>query len=284
MMKKLFCLLFIFFSLCGAMFADVRIGLCGNYLALPFCYMLDTDGYIFIKFDTAQALVTAMKEGTVDAANLPVHLALRLEKITGRKIQAAAVTSYTDTVLVSYGAEASAFSDLLGKQVYTVSGSAEDMFLRFLLEKNAVPVKSGETGVEIVRAESSAEIVSLLASGRINYGVLSEPFSSASIVASSEIKAAIDFQDEYSKIYGPEKHYPKNVLVVRKSLALSSADFSELKKNLAASISQINANPVKSARLMKKAGYPLPAYSGGRSVIKSSFVFVPLDKELEIQF
>ena len=283
-MKKIFCLLFIFFSLCAAVSADIRIGLCGNYSALPFCYMLDADGYIFIKFDTLQELVAAMKDGTVDAANVPAHFASKLEKKTDRKIQSAAITSYTDTVLVSFDAEVSAFSDLLGKQVYTASGSTEDLFLRFLLEKNAVPVKSGETGIEIVSAKSSAEIVSLLAAGSINYGVLSEPFASAALASSSKIKASIDFQDEYSKIYGPEKHYPKTVLIVRKSLALSSSEFGELKKNLAASIQKVNENPVKSAGKMKKAGYPLSSYSAGRSVKKSAFIFVPLEKEPDLSF
>ncbi|MBQ5998985.1 MAG: hypothetical protein IJL70_05890 [Treponema sp.] len=284
-MKRFLLILLFIFSLSSLAFSKVRIGLLKNSVSVPFCFMLEKTDFVFLYFNTAQELIGAMKSGTVDAADVPAALAEKLTDSTHGRIFAGAITSYADSALLSFDSDVSAFSDLLGTQIYVVKNSFEESYFRFLLEKNEVPVKIGESGIEIVYSESSANIVSALASGAIRYGVVSEPFVSAAQVSTAKIKRSIDFQDEYSKIYGPEKKIPKSVLILRRQFVQASPElYVQLKEELNQSVQKIKLNPFKAAFLCKKNGISLFSYSAARSIYSSNYCFVPLENGLKLSF
>ncbi len=284
-MKRSWLIFLFIFSLSLPVFSKVRIGLLKSSVSVPFCFMLEKKDFAFLYFDTAQELTAAMKAGTVDAAVVSAVLAEKLSEATHGRIFAGAITSYADSALLSFDSDAVAFSDLLGAQIYVVKDSFEELYLRFLLEKNEVPVKIGESGIEIIYLESSANIVSALASGTIRYGVVSEPFVSAALVSAAKIKRSIDFQDEYSKIYGPEKKIPKSALILRRQFVQTFPELYDLlKEELEHSVQKVKSNPFQTACLCKKNGISLFSYSAARSIYGSDYCFIPLENGIKLSF
>lgn len=283
-MKKHFvaCLVFLL-SLSAFSQQKTNIGLLKGITSAVFAGMLDNPSYEYTVFDSAEELLTSMKEGYIDAANVPAFLAEKILVHSGSRLCAPAVTSTTDVSLVSIDKNIHSFSDLLGKKVYVVKDSFEEDFFRKLLDLSSVPVKNGETGVEIEYMDSFSTLVSALITKKIGCAVLSEPYTSSVLVNSFDAFSAVDFQDEYIKIYGSDKNVSKSVLLVLSQYRdTRRKDYSKFLEDVKLSVNFVRFHPVKSAGILRKKNLLLPASAAGHSLKKSHFVYKETDENFRL--
>ncbi len=283
-MKKHFvaCLVFLL-SLSAFSQQKTNVGLLKGITSAVFAGMLENSSYEYTVFDSAEELLKSMKEGYIDAANVPTFLAEKILVHSGSRLCVPAVTSTTDVSLVSIDKNIHSFSDLLGKKVYVVKDSFEEDFFRKLLELSSVPVKNGETGVEIEYMDSFSTLVSALITKRIDCAVLSEPYTSSVLVNSFDAFSAVDFQDEYIKIYGSDKNVSKSVLLVLSQYRdTRRKDYSKFLEDVKLSVNFVRLQPVKSAGILKKKNLMLPASAAGHSLKNSHFVYKETDENFRL--
>lgn len=275
----------VFFLLSHAVFCQQKtnIGLLRGMPSVVFSGMFSNESYEFTFYDSAQELVKAMKDGFVDASNVPASLAEKVAEHSEGKLLVPAVTSNTDVALVTTDENVHFFSDLLGKKVYVVKDSFEERFFRSLLSLSAIPVKTGESSIEIESMNSFSALVSGLVSGKITCAVLSEPYVSSALVSSPLAFSAVDFQDEYVKIYGNGKTIPKTVLLVlRQYRDGRRKDYSKFLEDVKNSVYFVNAHPGQSAGACKKKKVMLPVNSAARSIKNSHFVYQETDENFRL--
>lgn len=258
-----------------------RIGCLKGMSSLVFCHFMDSEDYEFFTYDSARDLVSAMKGGEIDATNLPAFMAEKIEEKSQGRLVIPLITSTTDVKLVSNDENIHTFSDLLGKEVYLVKDSYEEYFFKELLKLSNVPIKTGESGVEVAYMASNAEITSSLIVGKITCAVLSEPYVSASLVNSYKNHISLDFQDEYVKIYGNRRIVPKSVLLVLTQYRdTRRKDYNKLLENIRNSISTINSHPNFTAKKAKKYKLDLPMTASVRSIKNSHFLYKENDENI----
>lgn len=165
---------------------------------------------------TPDLMVARLLTGSTDFAFLPLNLAANLYA-KGVPIQLAATTGDGVLYLLSSRADVQSLTDLRGRTIYDVArGSTPEFMLDFVLEHNGIDPRRDCT---IDFTYSHIELAQQMAAGRVDLGVLPEPFATMALLKNRNLHVVVDLQKEWEKIQRTDRPYPTSALVVRKSLA-----------------------------------------------------------------
>ena len=236
--------------------------------------MPETDKFEFIEFSGVSALVEGMKNGEIDAANLPVNAAVSLyEKTSGAVVCIAVTQNINYSVISPAESNVSSLSDLVGKKLLYSGNGFTSGFISWILGRNDIPSGQGENVIQLERIESETAAVTHLSNGTADAAILSEPAASASLSVNKKFRRSVDLQDAYTSINGSRKSVPVTVLVARTQFAEKSYDSLLLiVQYLENSVSRIQRSPVKAAALIKKYSLGIQPSVSGNAVAHGNFV------------
>ena len=206
----------------------------------------------FSVLPTPREMIARVATKEVDIAVFPVNIAAKLySKGPGYKL--GAVTGMGIFSLLSRDS-ISSWSDLKGKTIYSVGkGATPEYLLSYLAGKNGISL-STETEV-IYSVTSASQLAQLIIGGKVRSAVLPEPFVSLVKMKAPDVKAVLDFQDEWKKVNNSEKTFPVTVVVINPDLVKSNPHavkvFLEAYRD---SIDWVNKNPKEASVLIEKYG------------------------------
>ena len=273
-MKKLFFSLVAGLLLCADVCAQqLRLGVLNGPSCIPAAYLLDES---VEKFADPQALLPKMLKGEIDVGFLPANVAAKVFNTSDGAIQCVAITGNGNLSLITTDTSVKSLADLKGKTV-SVAGQAAtpDYMFRYLLEKNGIAADTPE-GVTLDYSIPTAQIAAQLISGKIEYAVVPEPFSTVAQTKSDKVFVAVDLQKEYEKFAGEGKVYPLTVMVVTKTFAKKNAKvLKAFLEDYQASLEKTLKNPLEAGQLCEDFGLGLAAAIVAKSVPKANYVYIP---------
>ena len=160
----------------------------------------ETDGNYNINGSAAaDDAMAKIISGEVDIAAVPTNIAPLIYNKTNGNIAVLAVNTLGVLYIVENGDSIHTIKDLEGKTIYSSGqGAVPEYVLNYLLEKNNVE------NVNIVYMTEHAEVAAALADGKADIALLPEPNVTAVIMKNSEIRIAVDVNDEWKKTNGSE--------------------------------------------------------------------------------
>lgn len=207
----------IFFSmmLSIASFAETRVGILNGPSCIPACYLIEkSDNYEFETFSDPQALLPKLLKNEIDIGFMPLNVAAKVYNSSGKKIRCIAVSGNGNLSIITKDKTLRGFSDLRGKTIYVAGmGSTPEYMFKYLLEKNNLSL-SGNNSVTLDFTIPTAQLASQLLTGKIEYALVPEPFSTIASLKDKNVRYAIDLQEEYEELKGKGAVYPLTVIVV----------------------------------------------------------------------
>ena len=293
--------IFIFFCLasliCLNAFAQtiqVRVGLLNGPTCVPAAFLMENKKSLsaegleaeltYEKFADPQALLPKMIKKEIDIGFMPANVAAKVYNSGNKSIICCAVVGYGNLSLITTDESINQLSDLKGKTVYVAGqGATPEYMFRYLLKENNISCSnSGDSGntenasVLINFSIPTAQIAAQLISGKIQYAVVPEPFSTIAKSKSNKVRTAIDFQNEYLKISNEKEIYPLSVMVVRSAFIKENPEL--IQSFLSEYENAVNwtiNNPAASGSLCEKFSLGLAADIVERAVPVSNYTYIP---------
>ena len=262
----------------------VRIGWIGGMTSVPFVYIMDdTENFEFIRFDSIQSLTYNLNAGEIDAANLPINLALSLYEKTSGAFQAVCITQNIDYYIVckKEGKTSLSFSDFLGKEIVISEGGLADGLINWILNKNNIPQGNGYNAVKIRRVKNESSAVAEVLNGKTDAALLTEPAASATVNTGLDFTIAIDVHDEFEKINGRGRSIPKMALIVRTQFARENPKAMQtLSTEMESAIVKINASAKRTQRLIKSHHLGIDDSVSANTLPHANFIYITAKQSL----
>ena len=207
----------------------------------------ETDGNYNINVSAAaDDAMAKIISGEVDIAAVPTNTAPLIYNKTNGNIEVLAVNTLGVLYIVENGDSIHTVEDLEGKTIYSSGqGAVPEYVLNYLLEKNNVE------NVNIVYMTEHAEVAAALADGRADIALLPEPNVTAVIMKNSEIRIAVDVNDEWKKTNGSE--LAMGCIVAGKEFIDENKEAVDIfLKEYSESIDYVNNNVSEAAELVEK--------------------------------
>ena len=227
-----------------------RIGVLRGPTAVAFAPMIDDpptldDGRTVevVTFPTPPNLIAAYLGGEVDAATLPSNAAAQL---SGRGAPVQVASTFIWGVLYVVGPAGDALDDLDGEVHSIGRGASPDVVFRYVLEQEGL---AGQ--IEVAYGYAQVELSQLLIAGRVQAGVLPEPFVTRVLAENAELGIVADLQERFAE--HAESGLPQTTLVVRPADDAGA----ELVALLGESVAEVLADPEAAATLVAGLGLGL---------------------------
>jgi NitT/TauT family transport system substrate-binding protein len=218
---------------------------------------------------SADLMVPKLVSGEYDMAVLPINMAAKLRK-AGVPIQLAAIVGDGMVSFITSDSSVSSIADLKGKEIYVAGqGATPDYLMQKLLKSAGLdPSKDLRLSYSMPYPEMAAAI----ASGKIAYAVLPEPFATLALKANSKLKTPLDLGALWTKVTG-QASYPMTALVVTSRLASDPAAVKAILAAVQSSIEKVKADPAAAGALVEKHDFGLKAGIAALAIPKSAYVF-----------
>lgn len=230
--------------------------------------------------ESPDILVSKLLSKEVDFAALPTNVAAKLYN-KGAGYDLAAVNIWGVLYVMVQGDEIGKWQDLKGKTIYSAAkGSTPDVVFRYLLEKNGL---NPETDVTLDYTLGPAELAQSMAAGRVNIGVLPEPFVTIVTMKNEKAQIALNLQDEWKKALGIETSYPQTCIVVREEFAQAHPEaVARFLEEVEKSIDWVNANAAEAGVLVEKHGIGMKAKMAEAAIPRCNLRFVDAQKAKKV--
>ncbi|MFW5743811.1 MAG: ABC transporter substrate-binding protein [Spirochaetota bacterium] len=220
-----------------------RIGVLRGPTGVAFAPMIDDPATLddgrtveVVTFPTPPELIAAYLGGEIDAATLPSNAAAQL---AGRGAPVQVASTFIWGVLYVVGPAGDALEDLDG-EVYSIGrGASPDVVFRYVLEQEGL---AGQ--VDVAYGYAQVELSQLLIAGRVQAGVLPEPFVTRVLAENAELGIVADLQERFAE--HAESGLPQTTLVVRPTDEVGD----ELVALLDESVAEVLADPEAAATLV----------------------------------
>ena len=199
----------------------------------------------FIKNEPNQVRDMMIRQ-EVDFAVLPMNMAALLYN-KGLPYILAAVPVWGTLYLFGSDPDIKDWPDLKGKKVSLMGkGITPDIIFRFLAEQNGL-----DPDTDIITDYSfptHIELANAIAAGVSQLGVISEPQVSMVIQKNPEVRAILDFNSEWHKLFRDSVPFAQTALMVHKELAISDPLLVDAYlRKLEESINWVNTNTAKAS-------------------------------------
>lgn len=208
--------------------------------------------YEFRTVASPDEIVAMVMKNDSDVFAMPANMASVLYNKTEGRFRVLAVNTLGVLSIMSSDDSIKSFSDLKGKTIAASGkGATPEYILNYLLRENGL---DPEKDLTIEWKSEHAEVVSLLASGKVQAGLLPQPFATVAQSKVEGLKKVIDLNDEWNKtdngsklvmgVIGAKADFiDKNREIIDKFL-------SEYKE----SADSVNNDPQKAGELIEKYG------------------------------
>lgn len=267
--------------------AQVRVGLLNGPTCVPAAYLMENKNTIssdgseaeltFEKFADPQALLPKMIKKEIDVGFMPANVAAKVYNSGNKSIITCAVVGLGNLSLITTDENIHTFKDLKGKRVYVAGqGATPEYMFRYLLKENKMTWEGDKADVTMDFSIPTAQIAAQLISGKIEYAVVPEPFTTIAKTKSDKVIAALDFQKEYLELTGEKDIYPLSVMVVRTDFAKDNPKFmATLLAEYDAAVNWTIRNPAEAGALCEKHNLGLAAGIVTKAIPLSNYTFVP---------
>lgn len=217
----------------------------------------DDMNYKIETFAQADAITGAIVSGECAIAALPTNAAANLYKKSGGKVQLLAVNTLGVLYLLSNGETVTDFDSLKGKTIYLPgAGSNPEFITAALLKAKGL---EGDVTLDTTTYTSPDALATAVTAGTVSLAVLPEPKVTVVTSGNADVKVAMDFTDEWEKVYG-ENTMAQGCLVVNAKFAKEHpAEVSKFLDDYKASVEFISAatddaiNTIVEAGILPKA-------------------------------
>ena len=250
---------------------DVRVGILNGPSCVPVVQMMEKKSNTsYTQFADPQALLPKMLKKEIDLGFLPANVAAKVYNSSSKALVMLAITGNGNIKLITSDAAVKDFSDLAGKTLYVAGqGATPDYLTRYLLDQNQV-------STELSFSVPTPQIAAQLISKKIEYAVVPEPFSTIALLKSKDVKAAIDYQVEYSLLNGADAKIPLTVLVASRDFAEKNTKaLNDFLKNYEKSYNWVVKHPVQAGNLCEKHNLGLAADVLAKAIPVSNYVYIP---------
>lgn len=233
----------------------------------------ETDGNYNINVSAAaDDAMAKIISGEVDIAAVPTNIAPLIYNKTNGNIEVLAVNTLGVLYIVENGDSIHTIEDLEGKTIYSSGqGAVPEYVLNYLLEKNNVE------NVNIVYMTEHAEVAAALADGRADIALLPEPNVTAVIMKNSEIRIAVDVNDEWKKTNGSE--LAMGCIVAGKQFIDENKEAVDIfLKEYSESIDYVNNNVSEAAELVEKYGIMASSDAAVKAIPNCNIVYKEKDE------
>lgn len=236
----------------------------------------DTKYNFTVAAQPTEALAAVLGE-KVDIAALPTNLAATLYKKTNKGIKMLAINTLGSLYILENGNSINSFEDLRGKTVYaTGQGANPEYVLNFLFEKNGLKVAE-DVKVEF-KAEHS-ELAAMMAADECAIGMLPEPNVSSAMAQNSNLRIALNLNDEWNKVADSDSRLTMGCVVVsEKFLNENKAQVEYFMKELETSINYAVENPVDAGKLCETYGIVPKAPLATKAIPNCNLTFISGEK------
>lgn len=270
---------------------SIRIGVLNGPSGLPMAYEMENTKNIskipveYSTYAQANLLLPKLIKGEVDMGFLPPNVAAKVYNANNGALVLCAVTGNGMLSLVTKDTSIKSFEDLKGKKVCVAGqGATPEYMFRYLLSYYGIECGTEEGQVELDFSIPNPEIAAALISGKVEYALVPEPFSTVAQMKDKDVFVALDIQKEYEKVSG-NASYPMSVLVcnakfAKENAALVKAVCKEVKKASEWALK----NPEETGALVEKHGLGLTKAIASRAIPKANYVYLTAKdgrKELE---
>ena len=184
----------------------INVGILNGPSCIPISFMMEENStstkskYVFEKFANPQAVLPKMVKNEIDIAFMPLNVAAKAYNLS-EKIKCVAICGNGNLSLVTKDENIKQFSDIKDKEVFVAGqGSTPEYMFLYLLNQNGIKAN-------LNFSVPTANIPSYLIENQIDYAVLPEPFATIATIKDSNLKKAIDLQEEFKKF---NKEFRKN--------------------------------------------------------------------------
>lgn len=259
----------------------INVAILNGPSCIPISFMMEENSnstkskYVFEKFANPQAVLPKMVKNEIDIAFMPLNVAAKAYNLS-EKIKCVAICGNGNLSLVTKDVNIKQFSDIKDKEVYVAGqGSTPEYMFLYLLNQNGIKAN-------LNFSVPTANIPSYLIENQIDYAVLPEPFATIATNKDSNLKKAIDLQEEFKKFNKEFENYPLTVIVCTKEFAKNNPtlvkDFlDEYKKSLENTLN----HPKIAAEYTQKHELGLNAQIVEKIIPYSSYVYVPANQAKE---
>lgn len=233
----------------------------------------ETDGNYNINVSAAaDDAMAKIISGEVDIAAVPTNIAPLIYNKTNGNIEVLAVNTLGVLYIVENGDSIHTIEDLEGKTIYSSGqGAVPEYVLNYLLEKNNVE------NVNIVYMTEHAEVAAALADGRADIALLPEPNVTAVMMKNSEIRIAVDVNDEWKKTNGSE--LAMGCIVAGKEFIDENKEAVDIfLKEYSESIDYVNNNVSEAAELVEKYGIMASSDAAVKAIPNCNIVYKEKDE------
>ena len=233
----------------------------------------ETDGNYNINVSAAaDDAMAKIISGEVDIAAVPTNIAPLIYNKTNGNIAVLAVNTLGVLYIVENGDSIHTIKDLERKTIYSSGqGAVPEYVLNYLLEKNNVE------NVNIVYMTEHAEVAAALADGRADIALLPEPNVTAVIMKNSEIRIAVDVNDEWKKTNGSE--LAMGCIVAGKEFIDENKEAVDIfLKEYSESIDYVNNNVSEAAELVEKYGIMASSDAAVKAIPNCNIVYKEKDE------
>lgn len=233
----------------------------------------ETDGNYNINVSAAaDDAMAKIISGEVDIAAVPTNTAPLIYNKTNGNIEVLAVNTLGVLYIVENGDSIHTIEDLEGKTIYSSGqGAVPEYVLNYLLEKNNVE------NVNIVYMTEHAEVAAALADGRADIALLPEPNVTAVMMKNSEIRIAVDVNDEWKKTNGSE--LAMGCIVAGKQFIDENKEaVDKFLKEYSESIDYVNNNVPEAAELVEKYGIMASSDAAVKAIPNCNIVYKEKDE------
>lgn len=235
-------------------------------------------------------LVSRLLSEEVDIATLPTNLAVKLYN-KGVPYRFGAVTGYGLLYLLSRDPDINNIEDLAGGEVYNIGrGATPDFMFRYLLTEFGIDPKED---VIIRFTYGHPELAKMLIAGKVETGVLPEPFVTQVLTKNDQVRIAADLQQLWRQVQGEGAEagadttadpgsgtdgssYPMTCVVINESLFEERPEVVEnFMVSYRRSIEWVKANPEKAGELSESHGIGMPAAVASAAIPRLNLTFIP---------
>lgn len=221
----------------------------------------------------ADALLAGITKGDLDIALIPANAAsIWYNKLDGA-VKVIDINTLGVLYMVSTDESIDSMESLRGKKiVLTGKGTTPDYTLQYLLKENGMTTED----VTLQYKSESAEVVSALAQGAADIGLLPQPFVTAACAQNENLKVVLDMTKEWERIQGEEGgQLVTGVTVVRTEFLEEHPQAVEtFLKEHKESATYANENVEETAKLVEEQGIIEKAAIAQKAIPKCNITYI----------
>ena len=244
--------------------------------SIPIAYLYENAAILDgapLEFQQYASPVTELPKllnGEADIGFLPPNIAAKAYNSSNHALVMLGISGNGNLYLLSDDAGLASLEGLTGKTVFAAGqGATPEYVFRFLTE---------ELDVTCNYSIQTAELAAALASGKIHYALVPEPFATVATSKSASVRRSLDIQKLYSKKRGAGS-YPMTVMVCRADFArkyptIVQKFLNSYKKATDWTVS----HPQEAGVLVEKHTLGLKAEVAAASIPSANYVWIPAKK------